>query len=80
MFKKKFIYAEDFAKAAFKDIFSAEKIQQATVSTADYFANVVLINNGNLNFSPQALPWKAQLTSYRDAAVDVNNDSLPDIF
>jgi len=79
--KKNFIYAEDFAKAEFKDIFSPEKIQQATALTADYFGNVLLINNGNLNFSTQALPWKAQLTSYRDAAiVDINNDTLPDIF
>jgi enediyne biosynthesis protein E4 len=78
--KKKYIYAEDFAKAAFKDIFPDEKIKKAAVSTADYFANAVLINNGNLNFTTQALPWEAQLTSYRDAAItDVNNDYLPDI-
>ena len=78
--KKKFIYAADFAGAAFKDIFSAEKIKNATIYTADYFANAVLINNGNLNFTTQALPWQAQLTSYRDAAIaDVNNDNLPDI-
>ncbi|MEJ7587775.1 MAG: VCBS repeat-containing protein [Ferruginibacter sp.] len=78
--KKKYFYAEDFAKARFKDIFPSDKIDKATVSTAEYFANSVLINNGNLNFSIQALPWEAQLTTYRDAAVaDVNNDSLPDI-
>ncbi len=80
MLKKKYIYAEDFAKAAFKNIFPAEKIKTAVVSSADYFANVVLINDGNLNFSTLALPWEAQLTSYRDAAIaDVNNDNLPDI-
>jgi enediyne biosynthesis protein E4 len=80
MIKKKYIYAEDFAKATFRDIFSPEKIEQAIVSSADYFANAVLINNGNLNFTAQALPWEAQLTSYRDAAIaDVNNDKLPDI-
>jgi len=78
--KKKYIYAEDFAKATFKDIFPPEKIEQATISTADYFANAVLINNGNLNFATQALPWEAQLTTYRDAAIaDINNDNLPDI-
>ena len=78
--KKKFIYAGDFATAAFKDIFPEEKVEHATISSANYFANTVLINNGNLNFTTQALPWEAQLTSYRDAAVaDVNNDNLPDI-
>jgi enediyne biosynthesis protein E4 len=80
MIKKKFIYAADFAKATFKDIFPLEKIENATVSSADYFASAVLINNGNLNFTTQALPWEAQLTTYRDAAIaDVNNDNLPDI-
>jgi enediyne biosynthesis protein E4 len=57
-----------------------DKIENATVSSANYFSSAVLINNGNLNFTTQALPWQAQLTSYRDAVItDVNNDSLPDI-
>ncbi|HMG68682.1 MAG TPA: hypothetical protein VK588_13380, partial [Chitinophagaceae bacterium] len=33
-----------------------------------------------MHFTTKALPWKAQLTSYRDAVVvNANNDSLPDI-
>jgi enediyne biosynthesis protein E4 len=81
LLKKKYIYAADFAKATFTDIFSAAKINTSVISTADYFANAILINNGNLNFTTQALPWQAQLTSYRDASiVDANNDNLPDIF
>jgi hypothetical protein len=80
MLKKKFIYAADFASAEFKDIFPLEKTKQAIISSANYFANSVLINNGNLNFTTQALPWQAQLATYRDAAIaDVNNDNLPDI-
>jgi hypothetical protein len=80
MIKKKFIYAGDFAKAPFKDIFPADKIEQATVSSADYFSSAILINNGNMNFTTQALPWEAQLSTYRDAAIaDVNGDNLPDI-
>ena len=81
LLKKKYIYAADFAKAPFSDIFSEGKIKTAVTSTADYFANAVLLNNGNLNFTTQALSWQAQLTSYRDAVVvDANNDNLPDIF
>jgi enediyne biosynthesis protein E4 len=80
MIKKKFIYAADFANAQFKDLFPAEKIKNATVYSADYFANAVLINNGNLTFTTKALPWEAQLTSYKDAAIaNVNNNNLPDI-
>ncbi|HRP56764.1 VCBS repeat-containing protein [Agriterribacter sp.] len=80
LLKKKYAYAEDFAKATLTDIFSAMKIKDAMVLSADYFSNAILINNGNLNFSVQPLPWEAQLTTYRDAViVDADNDSLPDL-
>jgi hypothetical protein len=50
------------------------------VLTADYFSNAILINQGNLNFTLEALPWQAQLSPYRDAVVvDANHDNLPDI-
>jgi hypothetical protein len=80
MVKKKFLYAEQFAKAELKQIFAPEKLEQSKVLTADYFSNAVLINQGNLNFKTEALPWEAQLSSFRDAViVDANNDNLPDI-
>jgi enediyne biosynthesis protein E4 len=78
--KKKFLYAEDFAKASFTDIFPREELNKANVFTANYFSNAVLINHGNLNFEVVAMPWQAQLSSFRDAViVDANRDSLPDI-
>ncbi|MBL7743217.1 MAG: VCBS repeat-containing protein [Chitinophagaceae bacterium] len=78
--KKKFLYAEDFARSSLEKIFSKEKLNTAEVLSADYFSNTILINRGNLDFMAMPLPWEAQLTSYRDAAViDANNDELPDI-
>jgi len=78
--KKNFLYAEDFAKASMNEIFSKEKLKNSQILTANYFANAVLINNGNMQFTVKALPWESQLTSYRDAVViNANNDSLPDI-
>ncbi len=78
--KKKFLYAEDFAKASLGDIFGSDKLKKADVYTANWFANTIFINEGNLRFKAIALPWQAQLTSYRDAAVVyANNDSLPDL-
>ncbi|MBS1932523.1 MAG: VCBS repeat-containing protein [Bacteroidetes bacterium] len=78
--KKKFLYAEDFAKATLHDIFPESQLNQADVLTANYFSNAVLINHGNLNFETKPLPWLAQLSPYRDAVVvNANNDSLPDI-
>ncbi len=78
--KKKFLYAEDFAKASLKEVFGAENLSKASVLTANYFENSVLINEGNFVFTVKALPWQAQLTTYRDATVsDLNGDGLPDI-
>jgi len=78
--KKRFLYADDFAKATLQEIFTSQKLNGAQMLTANYFSNAVLINHGKLNFSTEALPWQAQLAPYRDAVVvNANNDSLPDI-
>lgn len=78
--KKRFFEAKDFAKASLEDILSSEKIKSSVILSAGYLANAVLINNGNRHFTTQALPWQAQLTSYKDAAIiNANNDALPDI-
>ena len=80
LIKKNYLYAADFAKASMNNIFSTEKLKNAQVLTADYLSNAILINDGHQNFVAHALPWEAQLSSYRDAVVvDANNDSLPDI-
>jgi len=79
--KKKYLYAEGFAKASLSDIFGKEKLGSSSILTANYFSNSILINNGNWNFTLKELPWEAQLTPYRDAALaDVNEDGKPDIF
>src|SRR5436190_1836365 len=78
--KKKFLYAEDFAKASLTDLFGADKLKNATHYTANYFSNAVFINKGNLTFDVVELPFEAQLTEMRCAAVvDANRDDLPDI-
>lgn len=78
--KKKFLYAEDFAKSSLTSLLGSDKLNKAGKLTANYFSNAVLINNGNMQFQIKALPFEAQLSSYRDAvAVNANNDSLPDI-
>ena len=78
--KKSFLYAEDFAKANLSDIFTKEKLASAAVSEAYHFANTVFMNDGKGNFTPKQLPWEAQLTSYKAAAVcDANGDHLPDV-
>ena len=78
--KKKFLYAEDFAKASLQDLFGIEKLRKSELLTADYFSNAVFINEGNWKFTLQSLPWQAQLAPYRDAVIiNSNNDNKPDI-
>ena len=48
--RKKFLHAEDFAKASMSDLFQESKLKEAHKFTADYMANAVLINQGNLKF------------------------------
>ena len=80
MLRKRFNYAKEFAEAKLEDIVSSDKMSKAHRFSADYFANCLLINDGEMKFSVVELPWQAQLTSFRDAAVaDVNNDKLPDL-
>ena len=79
--KKKFLYAEDFAKASLTDMFSQSKLDKAATFSANYFSNAILINKGNLQFETKALPMAAQFSSLKDAVVvNANNDALPDIF
>ena len=78
--KKKFLFAEDFAKASLQELFPTDILNKADKLTANYFSNVVLINEGAFKFSVQPLPWHAQLSSYNDAVViNANNDNLPDV-
>lgn len=78
--KKKFLYAEDFAKSSLSSLFGDEKIKGADKLEADFFSNSVFINKGNLDFEAVPLPFEAQLSAYRDAAIiDADNDNLPDI-
>jgi len=78
--KKSFLYAEDFAKASLADIFTKEKLNTSEISAAYHFANTIFINDGKGNFSPKELPWEAQITAYKSAAIcDANGDQLPDL-
>ncbi len=78
-FKKKFLYAGDFARASLRDILGGA-MDTADRYTATCFSNSILINDGKMNFSLQPLPEAAQLSSFRDALiVDANADGYPDI-
>lgn len=80
LLKKKFLYAEDFAKSTLATLFGEAKLKKAEKLSANYFASSVIINNGNLQFETKALPFEVQLSTFRAAVVvKANNDNLPDI-
>jgi enediyne biosynthesis protein E4 len=77
--KKKFLYAEDFAKTTLNDLFGAEKLKQSQVLTVTQFAHCLFVNN-NGTFEKKELPWQTQLNYYRASCIaDVNGDALPDV-
>ena len=73
--KKKFLYAEDFAKANMKTLLGKDKITKAEKLTADYFANAIFINDGKLNFTAIAIPPDGQYSTFR-AATEVGKHLL----
>lgn len=67
LLKKKYLYAEDFANATLDDLFPVEKRKKGWIWEADYFANAVLINEGEKGMRLEEMPWQAQWTPVRAA-------------
>ena len=79
--KKKFLYAADFAKAYMVDLFGQKKLNQSLKLQVDCFENLLLINDGKMNFSSMPLPFEAQLSTYRTASIiQTDKSSLPNLF
>jgi hypothetical protein len=78
--KKKFLYAEDFAKASLGDIFSKEKLVAAKQWITTETRSMLFINNGGEKFTAVPLPWQAQLSPLHSAvARDINQDGYIDL-
>lgn len=75
LLKKKYLYAEDFAKASLNDLFPAEKRKKGITWEADYFSHAVLINERGKEARMEALPWQSQWTPVRAAGVFYDKDS-----
>ena len=77
--KKKFLYAEDFAKADLNEIFGSDKLRSAVKWQATEMNSMLILNNGDKGFSAAALPWQAQLSPIRAGAfVDMDGDGRKD--
>ena len=78
--KKKYLYAENLAKASINEIFGENMLSSAETHFANYFSSALFINDGKLNFTIKALPPEAQFSPMRDAVfLDVDKDNNTDI-
>ncbi len=78
--KKRFLYAKNLAEASLETILTKEKLSSSKIFSANYFSNAIFINDGKMNFSAVALPFEAQLSTYREAvSINANGDALPDL-
>ncbi|MDQ4140646.1 MAG: VCBS repeat-containing protein, partial [Bacteroidota bacterium] len=79
--KKKFIKYTDYAGKQIQDIFPAEVLKTAVVKKVTNPNTSILINQGNLNFTLQALPLEAQFSPvFGIETFDYNQDGNQDIF
>ncbi len=78
--KKRFLYAEEFAKSDIGGLFGSSRLSSSMQLTATHFESMVFLNEGNLRFSASALPPAAQWSVIRSMTlIRGNADSLPDI-
>ena len=74
--KKQFLYAEEFAKTSVSQLFPSAKWKAAHRLYANYFANTVFLNQGNLRFEPLVLPGAAQFTSLRTSVAQRDSTGI----
>ena len=78
--KKKYLYYSSFKEQTWEDIFSAKDRKGATELAASELRSIALINDGKGNFTPQALPWQAQLAPiYAIMPADFDADGRTDL-
>lgn len=81
LLKKKYLYAQDFAKAKVEEIFGKEALGLSTYKYVNNASNMILINDGNNNFEEHPLPNELQLSAMRaSVAFDFNNDGNKEVF
>ena len=65
--KKKYLYAQDFAKSNINELIGGRLWRNATKYTANYFDNTIFYNNGSGQFTPINMPWQAQFSCIKTA-------------
>lgn len=80
LIRKKFTSNISYAEAERKDVFEMTAYEQAYTLSATHFKTTLFLNDGQGNFTIQALPYQVQFSSVRAIETfDVNQDGLLDI-
>jgi hypothetical protein len=78
--KKKFLKYEDYKNATISEIFSPEQLKAAQRLDAFNFSTSIMFNQGNGNFTLEALPIEAQISPvYAVHVEDIDKDGNKDI-
>lgn len=78
--KKRFLYAEDFAKSEVSDLFGSSKLGTSMQLTVNTFESMVFLNEGDGRFKSIPLPSEVQWSTIRSLTLlNANPDTLPDI-
>ncbi|MDW3210507.1 MAG: VCBS repeat-containing protein [Reichenbachiella sp.] len=79
--KTEFTSFQDFASASLEDIYGEQKLKQAHHIQVDILTSVLVVNDGNGQFSLIQLPNEAQIAPIQDFEIlDVNKDGVDEIF
>ncbi len=80
MFRKKYTRYNMYSGKTMDEIFTTEQKQGMNIFKTNCFESGILINNGNNNFTYQALPERAQLSTINDIVVeDFDKDGIKDM-
>ena len=78
--KKRFPDYESFKDASIRDIFTKEELKETNLLEATILSSIILINEGDFNFTVQLLPIESQVSNiYAIATNDFDNDGDQDI-
>lgn len=79
--RKKFLKYSDYAGKQIEEVFSAEKLKNASLLKVEQTQTCVFINDGKAGFDMRPLPVMAQLSPvFGIVATDLNGDGIKDLF
>ncbi|ADR20145.1 hypothetical protein MATR_22390 [Marivirga tractuosa] len=78
--KKQNLKYKDYGTKSIRDLFGAERIEQASHKSAHTFTTAVMLNQGSWKFQEATLPVEAQFSAiHAIEVIDINQDGILDL-